>query len=153
EPFKGGRSWMMGAAIAGVLGLALTAVGAFLPDSSGNGEPRFSVLATHGPQTEGTRIEPATAAASLSPQDSVAFHESSAPPTHLQEALTGYLVAFTYWLGISVGALIWIAIFHAAKARWMVILRRPLELMAVAVPVFVLLFLPIALGIKHIFMW
>nr|UXE45702.1 hypothetical protein Hi04_10k_c5202_00011 [uncultured bacterium] len=152
ERFTGGKGWMTGAALVGAVGLILTAVGAFLPDADGQTGPRFSVLAVRGPQTEGTRLEPATDSASLNPQDAAAFHTAGSP-THAQEALASYLIAFAYWLGIAVGALIWLAIFHAARARWMVILRRPLEIMSVAAPIFILLFLPIAIGARQIFMW
>jgi hypothetical protein len=64
-----------------------------------------------------------------------------------------YLVAFAYWIGIAVGALILLASFHASNARWMVVLRRGLEITAVSVGVFVLLFIPVALGLKQLFPW
>jgi hypothetical protein len=67
--------------------------------------------------------------------------------------LAGYLVAFAYWLGIAVASSIWNAIFHASAARWMTVFRRVLESMAAAVPIFVLLFLPIALGMSTLFPW
>jgi hypothetical protein len=67
--------------------------------------------------------------------------------------LAGYLVAFTYWVGIAVTATIWNAIFHAAAAKWMVVIRRPLESIGAALPVFILLFLPILLGMSTIFPW
>ncbi len=68
-------------------------------------------------------------------------------------ALSAYLVAFSYWLGLSLGALALLMAFHAAKARWMVVVRRPLEAMAGAIVVFPVLFLPIALGMRAIFPW
>lgn len=67
--------------------------------------------------------------------------------------LAGYLVAFAYWLGIAIAASIWNAVFHAAAARWMTVFRRVFESMGAAVPVFVLLFLPIALGMTVLFPW
>ncbi len=67
--------------------------------------------------------------------------------------LAGYLVAFVYWLGIAVTATIWNAIFHASAAKWMVVLRRVLEGMGASLPVFVLLFLPILLGMSTLFPW
>ena len=44
-----------------------------------------------------------------------------------RRALFGYLVAFVYWLGIALGALILLGAFHASNARWPVVLRRFLE--------------------------
>src|SRR5580704_11629316 len=43
--------------------------------------------------------------------------------------------------------------FHAARARWMVVVRRPLEAMAGAIVVFPVLFLPIAIGMRALFPW
>ncbi len=67
--------------------------------------------------------------------------------------LAGYLVAFVYWLGIVVTATIWNAIFHASAAKWMVVLRRVLEGIGASLPVFILLFLPILLGLSTVFPW
>ena len=44
-------------------------------------------------------------------------------------------------------------IFHAFGAKWMVVLRRPLEAMATTVALFAVLFVPIALGMKHLYIW
>jgi hypothetical protein len=68
-------------------------------------------------------------------------------------ALSAYLVAFSYWLGLALGALAWLMAFHAARARWMVVVRRPLEAMAGAIVVFPVLFLPIAIGMRALFPW
>jgi hypothetical protein len=68
-------------------------------------------------------------------------------------ALSAYLVAFSYWLGLALGALALLMAFHATKSRWMVVVRRPLEAMAGALMAFPLLFLPIALGMRTLFPW
>lgn len=64
-----------------------------------------------------------------------------------------YLIAFAYWVGISVASLIMVAIFHTAKAKWMTVLRRAMETMAISVPIFAVLFIGIALGLKHLYPW
>jgi hypothetical protein len=64
-----------------------------------------------------------------------------------------YLIAFAYWAGISVASLIMVAIFHTAKAKWMTVLRRAMETMAISVPIFAVLFIGIALGLKHLYPW
>jgi hypothetical protein len=102
EKFTGGNRALMLGGVAAVVGLGLTAVGAF-------------------------------------------FNAKSAGYS--------YLVAFMYWLGISLGALILLSCFNAANARWIVVIRRPMEIMAIAVPIFVVLFIPIAVGVKAIFPW
>lgn len=69
------------------------------------------------------------------------------------EALWSYLGAFVYWLGIALGALILLMVLHATNARWIVVIRRPLEAMATAVIPFALLFIPIPLGMHALFPW
>ena len=64
-----------------------------------------------------------------------------------------YLVGFTYWLGIAVASLVWLACFLASKARWMVVLRRMLEVQAVSVAIFAVLFLPLALSMARLWEW
>ncbi len=70
-----------------------------------------------------------------------------------RRALYAYLVAFTYWLGIALGALILLGSLHAANARWSVVLRRFLEHLPAVIPLFVLLFVPILLGRHQLFPW
>jgi hypothetical protein len=70
-----------------------------------------------------------------------------------RRALFSYLVAFVYWLGIALGALILLGAFHASSARWPVVLRRFVETVPQTLPLFVVLFVPIALGMKLVFPW
>jgi hypothetical protein len=70
-----------------------------------------------------------------------------------RRALYAYLVAFVYWVGIAIGALILLGSFHASSARWPVVLRRFVETAAATVPLFAVLFIPILLGMKHVFVW
>jgi hypothetical protein len=67
--------------------------------------------------------------------------------------LFSYLVAYSYWAGIALASLVLLMIFHTFHAKWMVVLRRPLEAIAATVPLFLLLFLPIALGMRHLYSW
>lgn len=66
-------------------------------------------------------------------------------------AYPSYLVAFVFWVGISVGAMLLLAFFHASGARWVVVLRRPIEVMGAAAVVFVPLFVPVLLGREHLY--
>jgi hypothetical protein len=70
-----------------------------------------------------------------------------------REAFYSYLVAFAYWCGIAMASVILLMIFHATHARWMTVLRRPVEVMASSVFVFIFLFIPLAIGMKHIYVW
>jgi hypothetical protein len=70
-----------------------------------------------------------------------------------RRALYGYLVAFVYWLGLAIGALILLGALHASNAKWPVVLRRFVEQVPASIPVFVVLLLPILLGMRHLFPW
>jgi hypothetical protein len=70
-----------------------------------------------------------------------------------RRALYAYLVAYAYWLGIALGALILLASFHASNARWPVVLRRFLEFVPSSLPIFLLLLVPILVGLRHLFPW
>lgn len=73
--------------------------------------------------------------------------------TSLQRALYAYLWGFSFWAFLVVASLLWLAIFHAAGARWPVVLRRMLETLASTSILLPILFLPIAIGLPHLFPW
>ena len=70
-----------------------------------------------------------------------------------RETYFSYLVGFAYWCGICFASLILLMIFHATHARWMTILRRPVEAMASALPIFLLLLIPVIMGMKQLYSW
>src|SRR5262249_44862165 len=55
--------------------------------------------------------------------------------------------------GVAIASLILLAIFHASSAQWPVVLRRMLEQMALSCAILLVLFLPIAAGMKQLFAW
>jgi hypothetical protein len=59
-----------------------------------------------------------------------------------------YLVGFTYWGGVAIAGLLWVMIFNAFHAKWMVVLRRPFEVIASALPLFALLVIPVLIALK-----
>jgi len=70
-----------------------------------------------------------------------------------RRTLFSYLVALAFWLGISLGALFLVTIFHASNAKWPVVVRRVLERMAECSALFAVLFLPVLFGMKELFVW
>lgn len=64
-----------------------------------------------------------------------------------------YLFAFAYWAGISLTALLLLLIFHTFRAKWMTVIRRPLETMGTTVVLFLVLFIPLVLVMKTVFPW
>jgi hypothetical protein len=101
------------------------------------------------PFTGGGRLLRVSAAVAVAALALTALGAAADP----RRALAAYLVAFAYWLGIALGALILLGALHAAKARWPVVLRRFLETIPQVIPLFALLFLPIALGLRHLYAW
>jgi hypothetical protein len=73
--------------------------------------------------------------------------------TNPRDALFSYLFAYAHFAGIAAAGLILLTTFHASKARWPVVLRRPLEVVSESCIVFVPLFVPIALGAGTLFQW
>ncbi len=70
-----------------------------------------------------------------------------------RRALFGYLVAYAWGLGIVLGALILLGVFHASSARWAVVLRRFVESVPLSLPLYAVLFVPLALGMRRLYPW
>jgi hypothetical protein len=68
-------------------------------------------------------------------------------------AAASYLIAFAYWAGISMASVILLMIFHTTRAKWMVVLRRPVEVMGATLPLFLVLFIPVVLARKTLYSW
>lgn len=70
-----------------------------------------------------------------------------------RQAFYSYLTAYSFATSIALGALIFLMICHAMDATWPVALRRIVEPIACTLPLFFLLFLPIALGVGELYPW
>jgi len=72
-----------------------------------------------------------------------------------KEGAYSYLVGFTYWGGVAIAGLLWVMIFHAFHAKWMVVLRRPFEAIASTLPLFALLVIPLLIATKagNLYSW
>jgi hypothetical protein len=68
-------------------------------------------------------------------------------------ASASYLVGFAYWAGIAMASVILLQIFHATRAKWMIVLKRPVEIMGGTVPLFILLFIPVVLAMASLYSW
>jgi hypothetical protein len=64
-----------------------------------------------------------------------------------------YLVAFLLWLGIGLGSLALLMIYHLTGGGWGVAVRRIFEASAGTLPLMALLFLPLVLGLHDIYEW
>jgi hypothetical protein len=64
-----------------------------------------------------------------------------------------YLVGFIFWTGITLGSLALLMLQHLTGGAWGVVIRRVLEASTRTLPLMLILFLPIAFGLKQIYAW
>ncbi len=64
-----------------------------------------------------------------------------------------YLMAFMFWLGVSLGSLAVAMMQYLTGGVWAFVMRRPLEAASRVLPLFALLFVPILLGLHHLYPW
>jgi hypothetical protein len=65
----------------------------------------------------------------------------------------GYLVGYIFWVGITVGSLALLMLQHLTGGAWGLVIRRVLEASTRTLPLMVLLFVPIVIGLNHIYAW
>ena len=70
-----------------------------------------------------------------------------------EAALHGYLIGYLFWAGLSIGSLGLLMVNHTAGGRWGILIRRPLEAAAAALPLCAVLFLPILFGANSLYAW
>jgi hypothetical protein len=70
-----------------------------------------------------------------------------------QQFCRSYLIAFTAWTGIALGSLALWMLHNLTGGMWGLILRRFLEAATRTLPLLVLAFLPVALGLPEIYSW
>src|SRR5213593_1686241 len=64
-----------------------------------------------------------------------------------------YLVGFVFWIGITLGSLALLMLQHLTGGVWGLMIRRVLEAATRTLPLMVILFLPIIIGLKQIYPW
>jgi len=64
-----------------------------------------------------------------------------------------WLVAFMFFLSLALGGLFFVLTHYVTRASWSVVLRRLAENIMGTLPLFALLFIPIVLGMHHLFHW
>jgi hypothetical protein len=70
-----------------------------------------------------------------------------------ERAVYSWLWALLFWITPALGCIGWLCAFNAAKARWIILPRRTLELIGATVPVFAILFVPVMLWMKDVYPW
>jgi hypothetical protein len=64
-----------------------------------------------------------------------------------------YLIAFLFWLGLSLGALVMLVVQHMAGGSWGALISRPLEAAVSLLPLLALLFVPLLFGMRELYAW
>jgi hypothetical protein len=64
-----------------------------------------------------------------------------------------YLVGFIFWTGVTVGSLALLMLQHLTGGAWGLMIRRTLEASTRTLPLIILLFLPIIIGLNKIYPW
>jgi hypothetical protein len=67
--------------------------------------------------------------------------------------LQSYLIAFIFWIGITLGSLAVLMVQHLAGGRWGLVSRRILEASTRTLPLMAILFLPIWLSLPTLYRW
>lgn len=64
-----------------------------------------------------------------------------------------YLTSLMFWASIALGALFFVLIQHGTRAGWSVVVRRIFENWMATLPVFILLIIPVIMGIHDLYHW
>jgi len=72
---------------------------------------------------------------------------------HPHELYSSYLLAFFYWLTLALGGLFFVLLQFATRAGWSVVVRRVAEHVSGTLPLFALLFVPLALAVGQLYHW
>jgi len=64
-----------------------------------------------------------------------------------------WLAAFSYWLSLPLGALALLLIHNMTGGEWQAVARAPLAAAAALMPLFILAFLPILVGLRDLYPW
>lgn len=70
-----------------------------------------------------------------------------------QQFLVSYLFAYIFWIGVSLGSLAILMIHYLTGGTWGLLIRRPLEAATWALPLMVVLFIPLAVGLSEVYAW
>ncbi len=64
-----------------------------------------------------------------------------------------YLTGFVYWLTLVLGGLFFVLLHYLARSGWSVVVRRLAEHVSGTLPLFVVLFIPVVLGMHDLYHW
>ena len=65
----------------------------------------------------------------------------------------GYLIGFMLWLGVALGSMAILMIRHLTGGGWGMVIRRILGAAMRTLPLLAVLFIPLAIGVHHLYPW
>lgn len=71
----------------------------------------------------------------------------------LSQFLQSYLIAYMFWIGISLGSLSLLMVQHLSGGAWGLVARRVFEAATRTLPLMLLMFIPIAMNMPTLFKW
>src|SRR5271163_5360237 len=72
---------------------------------------------------------------------------------HFQHLLRSWLLGFIITWGFTVGGLALLMVQYLTGGKWGLLVRRPLEAMSRCLPLIIVLFVPIAVFMKKLYLW
>ncbi len=72
---------------------------------------------------------------------------------NLDQFFRSYLLAYLFWVGIALGCFAILMLQHMSGGAWGLVIRRLLESATRTFPLLALLFLPVALGLRSVYIW
>lgn len=64
-----------------------------------------------------------------------------------------YLIGIVFWAGVALGSLALLMLQHLTGGGWGLVIRRVLEASSRTIPVVLILFVPVVLGMSHLYPW
>jgi hypothetical protein len=74
-------------------------------------------------------------------------------PGTREQFFHSYLLGFMLWLGVALGSMAILMIQHLTGGKWGMVIRRQLEAAMNTLPLMAVLFIPIMVGMKHLYVW
>ena len=70
-----------------------------------------------------------------------------------KQFFAAYLAAYIFCLGVGLGSLVILMIYHLTGGAWGYIVRRILEASTRTIPILAVLFIPVACGVSYLYLW
>jgi hypothetical protein len=70
-----------------------------------------------------------------------------------EQFLRSYLMAYVFWVSVALGSLALLMVSHLSGGGWGIVARRVFEASSRTLPFLALAFLPIAFGLKDLYLW